>query len=233
MKVLALSGGVHYFYRMMKDSFLNRKFRYTYSNATLYIILVNVLVFIATNYTNIAFRGLPLIYWLSLIPNLVNNYGWVWQFVTHMFVHGSFMHLLVNMYALLFFGPSLERRLGTREFILFYFLCGILGGVVGYAFYLLLGMGNVAVLGASGAVYALMFLCAVFFPNMQVLLLFIIPLKLPYAVLVFTAIEIVSQVFSLSNGVAHLFHLTGVFIAWLYVWIRFRLNPIKVWRDNL
>ena len=233
MKVLALSGGVHYFYRMMKDSFLNRKFRYTYSNASVYLVIINVFVFIATNYLNIAFKGLPLVYWLSLIPGFVNNYGWAWQFVSYMFVHGSFMHLCFNMFALLMFGRTLEQYLGTREFLLFYFLCGILGGVVSYGFYLLLGMGNVAVMGASGSIYAMLFLCAVLFPNSRLLLFFIFPVKMPYAVMIYIAIEIFSQVFGVSNGVAHLIHLSCIFIAWLYVWIRFRLNPIKVWRDNL
>ena len=146
MKGLAGSRQVYYFYRMMKDSFLNRKFRYTYSNASVYLVVVNVFVFIATYYLNISFKGLPLVYWLSLVPGLVNNYGWAWQFVSYMFVHGSFMHLFFNMFALLMFGRTLERYLGTREFLLFYFLCGILGGVVSYAFYLLLGIGNVAVM---------------------------------------------------------------------------------------
>ena len=233
MKGLALSRFVHYFYRMMKDSFLNRKFRYTYSNASVYLVIINVFVFIATYYLNISFKGLPLVYWLSLVPGLVNNYGWAWQFVSYMFVHGSFMHLFFNMFALLMFGRTLERYLGTREFLLFYFLCGILGGVVSYAFYLILGIGNVAVMGASGSIYAMLFLCAVLFPNSRLLLFFIFPVKMPYAVMIYIAIEIFSQVFGVSNGVAHLIHLSCILIAWLYVWIRFRLNPIKVWRDNL
>jgi len=217
----------------MKDSFLNRKFRYTYSNASVYLVIVNVFVFIATYYLNISFKGLPLAYWLSLVPGFVNNYGWVWQFVSYMFVHGSLLHLFFNMFALLMFGRTLERYLGTREFLLFYFLCGILGGVVSYAFYLLMGIGNVAVMGASGSIYAMLFLCAVLFPNSRLLLFFIFPVKMPYAVMIYIAIEIFSQVFGVSNGVAHLIHLSCILIAWLYVWIRFRLNPIKVWRDNL
>ena len=115
----------------MKDSFLNKKFKYTYSNACIYIVLINVLVFMLTNYTNIAFKGLPLVYWISLVPSFVNR-GWIWQFVTYMFVHGSMWHLFFNMFALIMFGRTLERSLGTREFLLFYFLCGILGGVVSY-----------------------------------------------------------------------------------------------------
>ena len=217
---------------MMKDSFLNRKFRYTYSNASIYLVVINLIVFFATNYTSIAFKGLRLIYWLSLVPRFVNM-GWVWQFVTYMFVHGSVTHLLFNMLALILFGRTLERYLGTREFLLFYFLCGILGGVVSYLFYIIQGATNVAVMGASGSIYALLFLCAVLFPNSRLLLFFIFPVRMPYAVMIYIAIEIFSQVFGVANGVAHLIHLSCILIAWLYVWIRFRINPIKVWRQAL
>jgi len=217
---------------MMKDSFLNRKFRYTYSNASVYLVVINVLVFLATNYTNIAFRGVRLVYWLSLIPGCINM-GWVWQFVTYMFVHGSMMHLFFNMFALIMFGRTLERYLGTREFLLFYFLCGILGGVISYLFYIIQGITSVAVMGASGSIYALLFLCAVLFPTSRLLLFFIFPVKMPYAVMIYIAIEIFSQVFGLANGVAHLIHLSCILIAWLYVWLRFRLNPIKVWKQTL
>lgn len=220
------------FIPMMKDSFLNKKFKYTYSNACVYLVLVNVLVFFAVNYTNIRIGGVPLAFCLGLVPGLVNQ-GWVWQFVTYMFVHGSYMHLFFNMLALLMFGRVLERMLGTREFLLFYFLCGILGGVVSYVFYLIRGAQLMVVMGASGSIYAMLFLSAVLFPTSRVLLFFIIPMKMPYAVLLYIAIEVFSMVYGLSEGVAHLIHLSCVAIAWLYVVLRFRLNPIRVWRDAL
>ena len=216
----------------MKDNFLNRKFKYTYSNASIYLILANVFMFMATNYTNILFKGIRLVYWISLIPGCINM-GWIWQFVTYMFVHGSFLHLFFNMFALIMFGRTLEQYLGTREFLLFYFLCGILGGIVSYLFYMIQGVVNVAVMGASGAIFALLFLCAVFFPNARLLLFFFIPLKMPIAVIVYIAIELFSQIYGLANGTAHLVHLSGILIAWLYVVIRFRMNPIKIWKENL
>ena len=216
----------------MKDNFLNRKFKYTYSNASIYLILANVFMFMATNYTNISFKGIRLVYWVSLIPGCINM-GWIWQFVTYMFVHGSFLHLFFNMFALIMFGRTLEQYLGTREFLLFYFLCGILGGIVSYLFYMIQGVVNVAVMGASGAIFALLFLCAVFLPNARLLLFFFIPLKMPIAVIVYIAIELFSQIYGLANGTAHLVHLSGILIAWLYVMIRFRMNPIKIWKENL
>ncbi len=217
---------------MMKDSFLNRKFKYTYSNAAVYLVLANILMFLVTNYSNFTIKGLRLIYWVSLIPGCINM-GWIWQFVTYMFVHGNFWHLFFNMFALLMFGRALEQYLGTKEFLLFYFVCGILGGVVSYLFYIIQGVVNVAVIGASGSIFALLFLCAVFFPNARLYLFFFIPMKMPIAVIIYIAIEIFSQIYGFANGVAHLIHLSGILIGWLYVLIRFRMNPIKIWRDAL
>ncbi len=216
----------------MKDSFLNKKFKYTYSNAALYIVVLNLFVFMLTNYSGLTINGLPLVYYLSLIPGFVNM-GWVWQFVTYMFVHGSMMHLLFNMLALIMFGRVLERMLGTREFLLFYFLTGVLGGVINYLASLIQGTLGIAIMGASGSIYALLFLCAVLFPSARLLLFFVIPVKMPYAVLFYIAIEVFSQVYGVANGVAHLIHLSCILIAWLYVVIRFRLNPIQVWKENL
>lgn len=233
----------------MRDSFLNRRFKYTYSNACLYIIMINVLVFLATQYLNISFMGLSLTGWLGMIPSLVTK-GWVWQLFTHLFVHENFTHLFFNMFALLMFGRMLEYYLGTKEFLLFYFLTGVLGGVISYVFNLIQGVPEiffeggqayyyamqgtpVLVVGASGCVYALLFLCAVLFPTSRILFFFFIPMRMPFAVMIYIAIEVFSQVFGLNEGVAHLIHLSSIAVAWLYVMIRFRMNPIKIWRENL
>lgn len=221
-----------YFYCMLKDGLLNKKFKYTYSNAAMYLVMVNVLVYMLVNYANIRIKGLPLIYWLGLIPGCVNM-GWVWQFFTYMFVHSSFSHLLFNMLGLIMFGQLLERAVGTREFLLFYFVCGVLGGIISYLFYMLQGMLAAVIIGASGSIYALLFLAAVLFPQARVFLFFFIPMKMPIAVMVFIAIELFYQIVGLNGGVAHLIHLSSIAVAWLYCLVRFRLNPIQVWKENL
>lgn len=221
-----------YFYCMLKDRLLNKKFKYTYSNAAMYLVMANVLVYLVINYANIRIKGLPLIYWLGLVPGCVNM-GWVWQFFTYMFVHRSFSHLLFNMLGLMMFGQLVERAVGTREFLLFYFVCGVLGGIISYLFYMLQGMLAAVIIGASGSIYALLFLAAVLFPQARVLLFFFIPMKMPIAVMVFIAIELFDQIVGLNGGVAHLIHLSSIAVAWLYCLVRFRLNPIQVWKENL
>ena len=108
-----------------------------------------------------------------------------------------------------------------------------MGGVVSYVFYLLQGALAAVIIGASGSIYALLFLAAVLFPQARVLLFFFIPMKMPIAVMVFIAIELFDQIVGLNGGVAHLIHLSSIAVAWLYCLVRFRLNPIQVWKENL
>lgn len=58
-----------------------------------------------------------------------DNFG-VWQVISHMFMHGSFMHILFNMYALWAFGSPIEQMLGQKKFLFFYFSCGIGAAII-------------------------------------------------------------------------------------------------------
>ena len=216
----------------MKNSFFNRKFKYVYWNAAQIIIAVNIICYILTGMMNIRIKGINLFYWMSLIPLFVKQ-GCIWQFVTYLFVHSDPMHIIFNMYALLMFGTGLERAVGSKEFLLFYFLTGIAGGVINYFVTLYTGTVYTVVMGASGAVYALMFLASIIFPENRVLLFFCIPMKMPVAVIIFMALEIASQVFGTAAGVAHLIHLSSVAVAWIYCLVRFRISPLKVWTRTL
>src|SRR5690606_3477161 len=66
----------------------------------------------------------PAYNWFSLFYFENPNFG-IWQVLTHMFMHGSFMHILFNMYALWAFGSPIEQMLGQKKFMFFYFSCGI------------------------------------------------------------------------------------------------------------
>lgn len=84
------------------------------------LIIVNVLFFIGTQIIgeDVAYRLFALYYFES--PNFK-----LWQPITHMFMHGGFMHILFNMYALWAFGSPLEQRWGRNKFLFFYFSAGI------------------------------------------------------------------------------------------------------------
>ncbi len=205
----------------MKNSIINRQFRYTFRNATAVILAVNVLVFIVLQVFPDA------VYYLSLVPVYVRFYHWYWQFLTYAFTHSEFWHLLSNMLALWIFGTAVERAVGTKEFLLFYLVVSVFSGAAAYLTYVSSGSSYVVLLGASGAVYALMFLFSVLFPSADLLVFGIIPVRAPVLVTVYFLIEFFSQ-FS-YDGTAHLVHLYGLLAALLYMLIRLRMNPLKRW----
>ncbi len=229
---------------------LRQPFRYSFVNATLILIAVNVGIYFFFNF----FTGLKdNIFALSVDGFIFRKM--FWQPVTYMFIHGSFSHLLFNMLGLLFFGVVTEKALGSKEFVLMYFVIGILCGLFSVTVYYIAGIhdfsiGNVvrvaqvgsiiyayprsyliSLVGASGAIYGILFAYAVIFPRSRIFIWGIIPVPAPILVLVYAIIEFGSQFLSSSN-VAHMTHLAGFIFAFLYFLIRMGVNPIKVWRDS-
>jgi membrane associated rhomboid family serine protease len=202
-------------------SIIRQPFRYQNFGVVYWLIGVNVLIYVAMYH--LGFYNS--IYYLSMIPELVMH-GWVWTFVTYMFVHGSFTHILFNMLGLLIFGIQVEREMGSKEFLLFYFVTGTLAGVFSFLVYYLTNT-PVMLMGASGAIFAVELAFAVFFPRSIIYIWGILPLRAPVMVLAFTALELFSSIFRQNSGVAHLTHLAGFGFAWLYFVIRFGINPWK------
>lgn len=204
-------------------SFLRRPIRYSYYNATIILIIANVLLFVvrmaAPQRTVVS---------LGLIPDLVLQSGAWWQVVTYMFVHSGFWHILFNMIALFIFGIQLERRMGSTEFLVFYFFTGICAGLATVFINESSGMGMIPVVGASGAIVGLLLAFASFFPDARIFIFGILPMRAPVAVMVFIGLEVIFLVTNTMSGVAHLTHLAGIVFAYLYLLIRFGINPITV-----
>lgn len=198
---------------------IRRPFRYSYGNAVLVLIGINLLVFLAQS----AFPGATS--YLALNPIAVIQGGAFWQLLTYMFAHGSFSHLFWNMLALFLFGTQVERHVGTKEFVLYYLVTGVLAGAFSFLVYVVTGADYVYLLGASGALFAVQLAYATFFPTSVIYIWGILPLRAPTMVLVFTGIELFSSVFGFRSGVAHLTHLAGFGFAWLYFLVRFGANP--------
>jgi membrane associated rhomboid family serine protease len=204
-------------------SILRRPFRYSYYNATIILIIVNVLVFL---FTLVDRQGR--IAYLALIPDFVLHEGGWWQVVTYMFVHSGWSHIFFNMLALFLFGIQLERRMGSAEFLVFYFFTGIGAGVATVFINAASGMGMIPVVGASGAIFGLLLGFASFFPDARIFIFGILPMRAPVAVLLYAGIEVVLQITNFQSGVAHLTHLAGIAFAYLYLVVRFGMNPIAI-----
>ena len=179
--------------------------------ATRNLFLVNALMFIATcinqNYMVATFAMFfptsPFFHW--------------WQPVTHMFMHGGFLHIFLNMWCLLMFGSALERSIGSRKFVLFYFVAG-LGAVAVHTLvqYLQGPILNVPTLGASGAIYGIQIGYAMLYPNDIWTLVFPpVSLKAKWFVLIFIAIELFTGITGTADGVAHFAHLGGALFGFL------------------
>jgi membrane associated rhomboid family serine protease len=168
---------------------------------------------------------------IFLLQNVVRDIGYwgvfntqvaifnmqLWRFVTYMFLHGDFSHLLFNMFGLWMFGSQIEALWGQRSFLTFYFVCG-LGGAFLYALFDLIGIGDGAsMLGASGAIYGILLAYGMTFPNNIILVGFIFPIKAKYAVILFGLVELMATASGSGGGVAHLAHLGGMLAGFIFI----------------
>jgi len=174
------------------------------------LLIANVAVFFASMVIGQGF----FVEWFSFQPG--NLLGRPWGAFTYMFVHGNFMHLLVNMLVLFFFGPPLEGQWGEREFTKFYFICGLGGVALSFLFV------PAAVVGASAAVYGVMLAFAMNWPNSPIYIWGIFPVKAKYLVAFFFVISLVSAFGSPGGPVAHFAHLGGLAAAFVYLKLDWR-----------
>lgn len=101
---------------------IRKPFRYSFFNATSIIIALNLIVFFLT----MIFPRLQVYLGMSYFGILLHYY---WQPLTYLFVHSGWSHILFNMLALFFFGISVERAVGSKEFLLFFFCAEFLMGL--------------------------------------------------------------------------------------------------------
>jgi membrane associated rhomboid family serine protease len=148
----------------------------------------------------------------------------VWQVFTYMFVHFGVWHLLFNMLALWMFGVPIEQSWGTRRFVRFYLLCGVVAGVCVLAVNLLVGDWVTPTVGASGAIFGLLVAFGVLFPESIILMFFLFPMKAKYAVMIYVAVELITT-FGPNTGVSTVAHLGGAAFAYLYL-----KGRVPVWR---
>ncbi len=202
------------------------------------LIIINVIIFIATLINQEFMIGT-----FALFYPTSPFFHW-WQVVTHMFMHGGFWHIFFNMYTLLIFGGVVERIIGPKKFLLFYFVCGF-GAVAlhlgveylqmqaymdGAAQGSATALQNIETIkltptvGASGAIYGVLMGYAMLFPESKMTLLFPpVTLSAKWMVVAFAAIELLTGVTGIASGIAHFAHLGGMLIGWLMIlWWRKR-----------
>ncbi len=142
---------------------------------------------------------------------------YVWTWIISVFAHGSPMHLLFNAIVLYFFGPLVERQVGSKKFAILFIASGVIAGLGQVGVALVTGE-QVAVLGASGALMAIMGVLAITSPDLKVLLFFFIPMSIRTLTILFAAFSIFAFVSDggIFDGVAHFAHLVGLVIGLWY-----------------
>lgn len=211
---------------MSKFRFFDSGGRYRFYNVSLWIVLINVFfyIFINRNYQSYLYFGIQ--------PTLLIEQGYYWQLFTYMFCHGSFSHLLFNMLTIYFLGSPVEQRMGSREFLIFYLLTGILSGLISLTIYLISGSMMVVLIGASGAVFGLLLAFVTFYPNARLLLFFMIPVKAPTLLIGYTAIELFLFIDRPGSTISHATHLAGLLVAYIYCRIRYSIDPVRVIKNS-
>jgi len=185
--------------------------RSSFSPAVGWIIMITVGVYVLQVIPGI---GRPLEALLALVPSKVLQ-GEVWRVGSYALLHDTFspFHILFNMLSLWMFGVELERLWGTRKFSIFYASCAVMSGVFSL---LMLLLGDPWIIGASGALLAVLTAYAILFPDRQILLFMIFPVPVRIAVVIFGMISIVGTMGSTGN-IAHLTHLGGILAAFVFL----------------
>lgn len=183
------------------------------------LIVVNVIVFLL-----VPVMPVSVVNRLVLVPS--EAWRAPWTLVTYMFLHGGLGHVFFNMLALFFFGPRLEERLGGGGFLGLYFASGVMGAMLS-----LVLAPDAPIIGASGAVFGVMFGYAWFWPRDRILIWGIIPIEARYLVLLMTAISLYSGFTPGAGGnIAHFAHLGGFLGGFLFLKVLERRSPAARFR---
>ncbi len=205
------------------------------------LLIINLIAFLAT--LVLQMRGIDLADIGGLHFFLASNFH-LYQLVTYLFLHASFMHILSNMFGLWMFGCVIENVWGPKKFLFYYITCGIgagllqelaqfgsfymtvaetvpattLGTVFEYGSHYASALNSWTTIGASGAVYAVILAFGMTFPNERLFIIpFPFPIKAKWFVLGYVAIEFFSALGSSGDGVAHTAHLGGMLFGYLMI----------------
>ena len=169
------------------------------------LLIANTVVFVLTWVIGAGF----VLEWFSFQPTKVLLRPWT-PF-TYMFLHGGFGHLFWNMLFLFFFGPPLESKWGSKEFIRYYLVCGLGGVLLSFLFV------SYSIIGASAAVYGIMLAFAMAWPDALIYVWGIFPVKAKWLVAFLVLVTFYSAFGGAGGGVAHFAHLGGFAAGLLYL----------------
>jgi len=146
---------------------------------------------------------------LVLVPNQVLSHPWTP--ITYMFLHANLMHIFFNMLVLFIFGPRVEMRLGSRQFLGLYFTSGLMGAALS------IFTPGVGIIGASGAVFGVQLAFAYYWPRERIYIWGVLPIEAWFLVLILTVMALGGAMGFGGGGIAHFAHLGGFLGGFLYL----------------
>lgn len=199
-----------------------------------FLLIANAVIFLLQL---VAFE--PLLVHLALwpvgTPDVIEQNGefvWVpsfqiWQLLTYGFLHGSLLHLFLNLFAMWMLGVQLENAWGSRLFAIYYIVCVLGAGLIQLLVASIGVMGNeiYPTIGASGGVFGILLAFGMMFPNQRLIFLLLpVPIRAKYFVIGYGAFELFAGISGTIAGVAHFAHLGGMVFGFLL---------IQYWRGRL
>lgn len=205
---------------------------------TKYLLIINIVMFLITEL--VAPMGIDLTGILGLHFFKASDFH-VYQLITYMFMHGGWMHIIMNMFMLWMFGMVIESVWGPKKFLFYYIVCGIGAGlcqeVAQYASYVIQGLDAyqfvnaggsqmpmdaylnlMTTVGASGAIYAVLLAFGMLFPDERMFIIPIpIPIKAKWIVVGSVALELFYALGQPGDGVAHVAHLGGMLFGFILI----------------
>lgn len=184
---------------MFKSSFLSKGIKQ--------LLTINSIVFITTLLFPLL---IPL---LSAHTTDSPNFE-LYQIITHMFIHSGIYHIFFNMLTLVIFGVAVEKRISTPLFWIVYILCGIGSYILQMVFSTPLD----SMMGASGAIFGIMTIFTLFYPNEEFYLFFLpVPIKIKFLYAIYIAIELLN--IDSNDNIGHYAHLGGALVGVLMYYL--------------
>ena len=160
----------------------------------------------------LVFKG-TLNYYFGLVPALVTGSRWLWQPFTYIFIHAGFWHLFFNTFMLWMMGSALEPVMGGRKLFAYFMFCGAAAGFFTVA---VSPASVLPVIGASGAIYGLLYAFAALYPDQIVYMYFLFPMSARQFVILLAVLSLVLSFTAPNSGVANFTHLSGLAAGWIY-----------------
>jgi membrane associated rhomboid family serine protease len=198
------------------------------NNGLIQIILINVIVFLLLNIFMLMFKWTGLAGWygyvegnMMLPANLSVFITRPWTLVTYFFSHTGIFHILFNMLFLYWFGKLVEEYLGNRRLINLYLLGGLAGGILYLLIYNLIPyysqqIEDSVMLGATGAVFAVVVGAATLMPNYTFFMFLLGPVRIKYIAAFYIVMSFV-QLSADNNPGGNLAHLGGALLGFIFI----------------